>query len=104
MESMASRETVVVELAAEVRLAAGTSRAQRIAELRHASADAKQRFLQEVEQLRAIDPALEISSQDTMFPVLVITATAEVVVALRTLPGVVRVSQAPENTLVGPIS
>lgn len=99
MNRMATRQSVIVELATEARLAAGTSRAQRVAELRRAAEDAKRLFLQEVERLRAVDPDMEILSQETLFPLLVVTTTEAVVEALPALPGVLRVSPAPEHTL-----
>ncbi len=90
---MADRLSMVLELdAPEEPLPEGSSHAQGIAALRRASQAAKGRVLPRIEALRRLDPGLEIGLRGSLFPVLIVRGTPEVIEKVRRLPGVLRLS------------
>ncbi|WP_437322380.1 hypothetical protein [Sorangium sp. So ce394] len=90
------RRSVVVELAVDLPPTSGLTRAQRIAELQRATDEVKHRFLSKVDELRRIDRDIEVQSRDTIFPVLVVTATSDAIDALADMPGVVSITDNPD--------
>jgi hypothetical protein len=89
---MPVRRTMVVELAGELQAPHGLSRARKLAWMKEAEIRRKRALLERIEHLRALDPALEIEGGESLFPVLVLTATDEVFVHLEQDPAVARIT------------
>jgi hypothetical protein len=82
------RRTVVVELSPEGTVPSVGSRQDRLEAVRHSTADVKQRVIKKLEGLRSLDPVLRIESGETIFPVLIVTATDEVLAKISDDPDV----------------
>lgn len=78
-----NRESVIVELASEPSVRPEASRRDRIAELRRAANVARHRFEGFLDSMREFDPELTVDANDTMFPIIIITARAEAIRHLR---------------------
>src|SRR5437016_4884622 len=97
---MPRRFSVVVELAAPIVPARGLTRAQWIAARRSATHATKQQVLARIEQLRYLDQEVEVSAQDSLFPVLLVTSTQPLLEALAQAPEVARISPEREGELL----
>jgi hypothetical protein len=97
---MPYRLSVVVELAAPVASAPGQSRAEWLAARKSAACAVKQRVLARIEQLRALDPEVEVQGLSLPFPVLIVRSTPALLDALSQTPEVVSVSPEDEGDLL----
>lgn len=91
-----SRINVLLELAVDAKIPAGTPRAQRVLIQRQRADAAKREILRKIEALRSTDPHLQIRLQNTIFPILGLETTQEVVDELACEPGIVRIGPAPD--------
>ncbi len=89
---MPSRLSVVLELAADVKFAAGTSRAKRIEEMARSSELVKNRVLGKIAALRSRGADIEVTAADTIFPMLVVDTTQDVIDQLLQDPDIKRIS------------
>ncbi len=86
---MVSRLNMVLDLdAPEETLSADSTRAEQFAGLRRATLAAKQRVLPLIEALRPLDPDMQILVQDSLFPVLIVRGSPDVIAQLARIPGV----------------
>jgi hypothetical protein len=92
-----ARQRLLVELEAPQPVPPpGASRDQKIAELRRIAQEAKSRVIPLLESCRRIDPGMDVSMRDNLFPVLTIVTTDQVVEKLRESGLVKRVEPAPD--------
>ena len=90
------RRTVVLELIPESRPSLSADRRDRLDAVRRSTASVKERVVRKLESLRRIDPTLTVESKETIFPVLIVTATNEVLEKISKDPDVKGVAPATE--------
>lgn len=99
MSRISGRINVLLELAVDAKIPAGTPRAQRVLIQRQRADAAKREILRKIEALRSMDPQMQIRLQNTIFPILGLETTQEVVDELACEPGIVRIGPAPDFQL-----
>jgi hypothetical protein len=97
---MPHRLSVVVDLVAPVASAPGQTRAEWLAARRSATHAVKQKVLARIEQLRALDPEVEVQGQSSLFPVLFVRSTPALLDALSEAPEVVGITPEQEGELL----
>ena len=95
-----TRHRVIVELhASRATLPRGISRKVKLAKLRQVADEAKRRIAPLLDTYRSIDPELKVASENTIFPVLIITTTDPVIARLQRLDCVKRLASAQDFQL-----
>jgi hypothetical protein len=95
-DAVSRRRSVVLQLAAEPVKTAGLTRPQRIAALRSVADAARHQVLEVIERYVRRGVPIEVANEDTIFPVLTVTASPEIIAELAKVPGVEHIVDAPE--------
>ena len=90
------RRTAIIELALPEGFPKQGDREEMLEAIRRATVIVKDRVTGQLEKLRALDPQLQISSKETIFPVLIVTSTDEVLDNISKSPDVKSVAPATD--------
>ena len=92
MRTRSERRGMLFELATSETAPRGATHAERMAFLRSLSEEARRPLLARIEALRSRDPDIQVLLVSSLFPVLIVRSTEDVLAELAHTPGVARVS------------